>query len=69
MVDLLKDTHNSPCPLVQCCAKSEKAMPGCVVARNDQTSLQRKLNKGAGVASLTIFVTDCRLVRICRIQW
>ena len=41
-----------PLPLIQCCAKSG----------NDQAILQPTLNKGAGGASLTIFVTDCRNV-------
>ena len=50
MLDLLKDTQNFPSPLVQCCAKFEKAMPG-----NDQANLQPTLNKGTGGASLTIF--------------
>ena len=28
MLDLPKDTQNSPSTLVQCCAKPEKAIPG-----------------------------------------
>ena len=31
-----------------------------VVARNEQANLEPTLNNGAGGASLTIFVTDCR---------
>ena len=31
------------------------------MARNEQAHLQRTLNKGAGGASLTIFVAGCRL--------
>ena len=31
-----------------------------VLVRNDQVNLQPTLNKGAGDASLTIFLTDCR---------
>ena len=30
-----------------------------MMAKNNQANLQRTLNKGAGGASLTIFVTDC----------
>ena len=47
-----------PLLLVQCCAKSGKAMPGSG-GRNDQENLQPTLNKRAGGSSLTIFVTDC----------
>ena len=53
MLDLLEDTQNSLSPLVQCCAKLFQAM----VVRNDQANWQLTLNKKAGVASLTIFVT------------
>ena len=56
MLDLLKDTQNSPSPLVQCFTKSGKVCQS-VVARNEQANLQRRLNKRAGGASLTIFVT------------
>ena len=40
-----------------------------VEEKNDQANLQPTLNKGAGGASLTIFVTDCRLIRRCRWWW
>ena len=45
MLHLLKDTQNPSSVLVQCCAKSEKAMQA-MVDRNDQANLQPKLNKG-----------------------
>ena len=45
-----------PPPLVQCCATSGKATPGS----GGQANLKPRLNKGAGGASLTIFMTDCQ---------
>ena len=61
MLDLLKIPIISPLPrtmLSQVCKKPCQAM----VARNDQTNSQTTLNKGAGGATLTIFVTDCRIL-------
>ena len=45
--------------MVQCCAKSRKAMPGSG-GQERAGKLATKIAKGAGGASLTIFVTDCR---------
>ena len=61
LLHLLRDTQNSPSPLVKCCVKNGKAMLfQAVVARNDQGNMQPTLNKESGGASLTIFVIDCR---------
>lgn len=55
MFELVKDSQNSPLPLVQCCSKSEKAMPGGGGQANLKPTLAER-------ASLTVFVTDCRLL-------
>ena len=54
----LKDTPNSP-PLWFNVVPSPEKLCQAVVVINDQANLQPKLNKGAGDASVTIFVTDC----------
>ena len=68
MLNLLKYTQNPVSLLVQCCARSGKAISGygaqerpskAMVLRSDQANLQPILNRGAEGASLTIFVTDC----------
>ena len=58
MLDLLKDPRITP-PLWFNVVPSLEKLCQVVVARNDQANLQPTLNKGAGGASLTIFVTDC----------
>ena len=60
MLDLLKVTQNPPSPSFNVVSSLEKLCEA-VVARNEQAHLQLTLNKGAGGASLTIFVADCRL--------
>ena len=60
MLDLLKDTQNSPFPLWLNVVPSLEKLCQAVVVRNDQANLQPTLNKGAGGVSLPIFVTDCR---------
>ena len=59
MLDLLKDTQNSPSSWFNVVPSLEK-LSQAVLVRNDQVNLQPTMNKGAGGASLTIFVTDCR---------
>ena len=59
MLDLLKDTQNSPSSWFNVVPSLEKLYQA-VLVRNDQVNLQPTMNKGAGGASLTIFVTDCR---------
>ena len=59
MLDLLKDTQNSPSSWFNVVPSLEKLYQA-VLVRNDQVNLQPTLNKGAGDASLTIFLTDCR---------
>ena len=54
MFDLLKDTQNSP---VLPALSLEKL---CKALEAEQANFQPTLNKGAGGASLTIFVSDCR---------
>ena len=56
MLHLLKDTHNFPWPLVQCCSPK---LYQAVVVRKDHANLQPKSNKVAGGESLTIFAADC----------
>ena len=59
MLELLKDTQNSPSSWFNVVPSLEKLCQA-VVARNDKANLQPTLNKGTEGASLTIFVTDCR---------
>ena len=56
MLHLLKDTQNFPSPWFNVVPSPEKLCKA-VVAKNDQVNLQRTLNKEAGGASLTNFVT------------
>ena len=65
VLNLLKDTQNSPSPWFNIVPSLEKLCQA-VEEKNDQADLQPTLNKGIGGASLTIFVTDCRLIRRCR---
>ena len=51
----------SPLPGTMLCQVCKKPCHA-TVARNDQTNSQTTLNKGAGGATLTIFVTDCRIL-------
>ena len=74
MLDLLKDTQNPPFPLVQYFAKAEKPMPGIGGQEwSNKHATKLKLGGGGGQgvegASLSIFVTDCRLIWISRMQW
>ena len=55
MLDLLKDTQNSPSPWFNVVPSLEK-LCWAAVARNDQANLQSTLNNEAGGVSLTIFV-------------
>ena len=55
MFDLLKDTQNSPCPLVQCCEKSGEAAAG-----SGGQELARKLATNI-VRVSQFFVIDCRI--------
>ena len=48
-----------PSPLWFNVVASLEKLCQAVVIKNDQANLQQTLNKGAGGASLTIFVTDC----------
>ena len=57
VLDLLKDTQNSPFPWFNVVPSLEKLCQA-MVGRNDQTNLQPTLNNGAGGASFTIFVID-----------
>ena len=57
MLDLLKDTQNSPFPWFDVVPSLGKLCLA-VAARIDQANLEPILNKGAGGASLTIFETD-----------
>ena len=59
MLDLFKGNYNFPSPLVKCCVKFEKAMSGSV-GHEWPSKLANNIEKGAGGASLTNFVTDCR---------
>ena len=57
MQDVLKDTQIFPFPFSNVVPSPEKLCQA-MVAMNDQANLQPTLNKGAGDASFTIFVTD-----------
>ena len=58
MLDLLKDTQNTPYPRFSVVPSLEKLCQA-VMVRNDQANLQPTLNEGARVASLNIFVIGC----------
>ena len=60
MLDLLKNTQDSLSPWLNVVA-SLKKLCQAVVVKNDQENFQPTLNKRAGGASLTIFVTGCTL--------
>ena len=57
MLDLLKNNKIPPATWFNV-VPSLKKLCQAVAARNDQGNLQPALNKGAGSANLTIFVTD-----------
>ena len=57
MFDMLKDTQNSSSVWLNVVPSLEKLYQA-VAARNEQVNLQPTLNKCAGGASPTIFVTD-----------
>ena len=64
MLDLLKNTQDSLSPWLNVVA-SLKKLCQAVVVKNDQENFQPTLNKRAGGASLTIFVTGCTLQSFC----
>ena len=64
MLDLLKNTQDSLSPWLNVVG-SLKKLCQAVVVKNDQENLQPTLNKRAGGASLTIFVTGCTLQSFC----
>ena len=65
MLDLLQDTQNSHSRLFNVVPSLENLFQ-IVVDKKNQVNLQPTLNKGAGGASITIFVTDCRFKRTFR---
>ena len=65
MLDLLKDTQNSHSRLLNVVPSLENLFQ-MVVDKKNQVNLQPTLNKGAGGASIFIFVTDCRFKRTFR---
>ena len=58
VLDLLKGTQNFPSPWFNVVPSLGKLCQA-LLARNDQANLQPTLNKEAGGAILTIFMTDC----------
>ena len=57
MLDLLQDIQDSPFPWLNVVSSLGKLCQ-TVLARNKQANLYPTLNKGAGGASLKVFVTD-----------